>query len=406
MPGRRRARFWIASVLGLAVVVGAAIGGVHRYRGGTARPVVVDYGSGTPMKVLAEGLRQGDTRALAVLYQRLGDPAKTPRTALTDAEAADAIAALEGLRAGFLRFSGYGRGLSMMTATQVLDRFAIEEAPARWTQALPPVHDLVCSGLADPDLDVQVAALREVGRLWSWLPGCSLMHVADGALAAWKQGLHGPVIRCLADPLRGGRAEGEASARDGAADDGAAKVRAAAVACLGLLPIDAAAVPAVAYLEDPHPAVRQQVIVSFAGRRDLLTEDDLLKRLHDQEPAIRESAEIVLTTRGLTADQIGLGKQIFSPKPELRASVIPLLGKRTDIDPMVWLLQLSHDPVESVRIAAAEAMAELFTPEARQRLSEMAETDPSPAVRQAVNQLETAALPPLPGSTNLNPKAN
>ena len=86
--------------------------------------------------------------------------------------------------------------------------------------------------------------------------------------------------------------------------------------------------------------------------------------------------------------------------------MIPLLGKRTDIDPVVWLLQLSHDPVESVRIAAAEAMAERFTPEARQRLSEMAETDPSPAVRQAVNQLETAALPPLPGSTNLNPKAN
>ncbi|MBV8268029.1 MAG: hypothetical protein JO252_17020 [Planctomycetaceae bacterium] len=209
MPGRRRARFWIASVLGLAVVVGAAIGGVHRYRGGMARPAVVNYGSGTPMKVLSEGLRQGDTRALAVLYQRLGDPARTPRRALTDAEAVDAIVALEGLRAGFLRFSGYGRGLSLMTATQILDRFAIEEAPARWTQALPPVHDLVCSGLADPDLDVQVAALREVGRLWSWLPGCSLMHVADGALAAWKQGLHGPVVRCLADPLRGGGAEGK-----------------------------------------------------------------------------------------------------------------------------------------------------------------------------------------------------
>ncbi len=61
MPGRRRARFWIVSVLGLAVVVGVAIGGVHRYRGGTARPAVVAYGSGTPMKGLAEGLRQGDT---------------------------------------------------------------------------------------------------------------------------------------------------------------------------------------------------------------------------------------------------------------------------------------------------------------------------------------------------------
>ena len=342
MPGRRRAGLWIASVLSLVVVTAVAVGVVHRCRQGAARPVLAAYGSETPLKVVAEGLRQGDARALAVLYHRMGDPANTPLKALTDAEAIGWIVTLEGLRTGFLRCSGYGRGLSLMTATEVLDRFAIAEAPARWTQALPPVHDLLTSGLADPDLDVRVTALHEVGRLWNWLPGCSAMRVADEALAAWKLGLHAPVVRRLADPQ--------------------AKVRAAAIACLGLLPIDDAAAPAIAYLDDPEPAVRQQVIVTFAQRRDLLTEDALLKVSIDENAALAKTAELVLKTRGLTVDQIELGKQIFDHDPWKRAALIPLLRKRSDIDPMVWLLQLASDDKEAVRIAAAEALAERFTP--------------------------------------------
>src|SRR5437764_961990 len=85
----------------------------------------------------------------------------------------------------------------------------------------------VVVGLADPDLSVRAAGLVEVGRLWGWWPGRTPQKAELDVIAEWKGGLHVPVLRCLAEP--------------------SPKVRTAAVACLGLLPIDAAAAPAIPY---------------------------------------------------------------------------------------------------------------------------------------------------------------
>ena len=136
------------------------------------------------------------------------------------------------------------------------------------SRTLAPAHDLFAAGLEDGSLDVRVTALMEVGKLWSWVPGRSLMLPEENALADWKQGLTAPVVRRLGDREP--------------------KARAAAVACLGRLPIDAIAAPAVAYLDDPRsPEVRNQVLVSFAGRPSLLSEDTVLKHMYDPEPIIR-----------------------------------------------------------------------------------------------------------------------
>ena len=90
--------------------------------------------------------------------------------------------------------------------------------------------------------------------------------------------------------------------------------------------------------------------------------------------------------------------------------MIGLLKSRTDIDPAVWLLRLSHDPEETVRLAAVDAMAARISPEVGQRLAEMATTD-APGRRKSASRFlpeseKTAALPPLPGAPSLNPKAN
>ncbi len=98
--------------------------------------------------------------------------------------------------------------------------------------------------------------------------------------------------------------------------------------------------------------------MTFANRPGLLSVDAILKRLHDTEPGIPELAELILKGRGLNKEQIFLGRQIFNPHPEVRASVIPLIRDRTDIDPVVWLLQLSHDADETVRAKAVEALVE------------------------------------------------
>jgi hypothetical protein len=356
---------------------------------------VTAFDAKTPLPALVPALRDNNVPALASLYQRLSPKADAPAGPIAEKDAAAWLDILGALRSSYLRFPAYNRAMALNVAAKILDRFSIEEAPSTWTRALPPVHDLMSSGMIDPDLNVRVSALSEVGRLWGWMPGRTALPVEEKTLNDWRAGFHPPVVRCLADP--------------------SAKVRTAAVACLGNLPINAAAAPAVAYLEDMRPGaddVRRQVLISFARRRSLLTEEAVLKRLYDPAPGIPEMAEVILKTRGLNQEQISLGKMIFHPKPELRASVIPLLRDRTDIDPVVWLLQLSHDADASVRASAVEALAGSLSPEVRRRLAEMASTDQSPQVREAASKIvppateKTAALPPLPGSPSLNPKAN
>jgi HEAT repeat protein len=423
MPERRRAGLWITRIVSVAVAVVAvgAVAWLVVVRSREARRAAVVYNASTPPAVLENGLSEGDARALLIVFPRLTarmTPAPQP---VTEAEAKELLAFLESTRTGFLRFSGYGRVSSLMLVTKILERFAVDEAPPSWFAALRPAHDVLASGLADGDLQTRLTALNQVAQFWNWFPGRSMMPLEESTLVGWKGALYAPVVRRLGDREP--------------------QARAAAVACLGSLPDDKAAAEALAYLEDSGTGggiVRQQVLVSFAQRPILLSEEMILRRLHDSEPAIVETADLILKGRGLNAEQIELGRLIFDPKPEHRAAVIPRLRDRTDIDPVIWLLELSRDENETIRLSAAGALAERPTPEVLQRLTEMARTDRSATVRQAVGKLvasapksdsatalplplprsargaeslaagseATVVLPPLPGATSLNPKAN
>ena len=127
---------------------------------------------------------------------------------------------------------------------------------------------------------------------------------------------------------------------------------------------------------------------------------------------IRGAAHDVLKVRGLSEDQISLGGLIFSPRPQQRMSVIPLLKDRTDVDPAIWLIQLSRDPEEMVRLSAVEAMAALKSAAVQRRLTEMARIGRLRGRPQGRRQArrpgarEHRLAPPLPGSASLNPRAN
>jgi HEAT repeats len=393
MATRGRTGLGIIGVLGLAVAVGV-VGWTSRpgRRAAVSPPTTTVEGAKSPRLALAERVRRGEARALLALHQEMTAKVDGPPKGLEEAEGAEWIEILAGLRAGFPKFGGRGRAASLVVVGQILRRFASEPAPAGWGRILPPSFELVAAGLADRELEVRIAAVAEVGRLWSWAPGRAMIPVEEQAVAQWKEGLYAPVVRLLTDPEPGARA--------------------AAVACLGALPIDAAAEPAVAGVHDPDAVVRQQTLVAFAGRRDLVTEEDILPLLYDPSPAVAPVAEQVLRGRGLSQEQVGLGKLISHPRAEMRVGAIPLLQGRSDINPSIWLLHLSHDPAELVRVRAVEALAGHDSPEVRKRLEEMARTDPSAPIREAAGKLvpagsdATAALPPLPGSPRLNPKAN
>jgi HEAT repeat protein len=382
----------LIGIASMAVAVTVVV--MLRQGGHLAAPashVVMD--ARTPLSTLAKSVREGNAQALAALYERVmarPEGANEPK-AVSDAEAENWVDALVGLRTGYLKFSPYGRATTMTVATRILDKFTVEPAPAIWVNTLAPTHDLLTAGMGDAALEVRTAAVNDVARLWIWSPGRSMLEIEEKTLATWKESFHAEVLRCLADAQPA--------------------LRMSAVACLAALPLDSMAEPAVAYLADPNSDVRRQVLAAFAGRASLLSDEAILSRMGDTDPRVPPLAEQVLKTRGLNQDQIGLGALMYHPRPELRESVIPLVSNRTDIDPVIWLTQLSRDKDESVRMKAAEALAGRTSSEARLRLAEMAVNDPSPQVKKAAARLmtpteETASLPPLPGSPSLTPKAN
>lgn len=403
MPERRGAGWKVAGIVGCAAVVAAVVMGVKfgfrgvwpGHDGSPHAGTFAALDDRSPLADIAQAARASDSGVLGVIHRRLAASAEA-RRAYTDDEAAGWITVIASLRAGFLGFNAAGRIAAVQSACQAFTGFATEPAPNGWADGLAPLHDLLNAAMADSDPNLRAAALDEVAKLWVWLPGRSLTPAEELSLVKWKEQVYRPVIRCLGqrDP----------------------RTLVAAVACLGALPIDSAAAPALAYVDNPSLDVRRQTLISFARRNLILTDDMLLTRLHDDDPAIREAAEGILKLRGLTQEQISLGALIFSPRPQQRVSVIPLLKGRTDVDPALWLIQLSRDSEEMVRISAVEAMSTLESSAARSRLSEMARSDRSEAVRKAAGKIvastqerereSTAALPPLPGSPNLNPKAN
>ena len=404
MMDRGRVRTWGIAAAGL-VLAGAAVAGfkfaaVKSSKAPTEPVIAVDAKS--PVRDLARAIARGDGLALAVLKNRLEDKPKpaegsataTPEPALTEAEAVDWIAAASALNTGSARFSAYGRASAVVVASEILHKFDSGPAPEAWLGALRPAAQVFATALVDDVWEVRVAALGELKGFWTWAPQRSLVEREVNHLTDWKSSLHDAVLLRLKDPQ--------------------AKARIAAVACLGALPLNALAAPAVELLTDKEPGVRVQVLVSFIERPTLLTAEAILPLLYDPSPFVPPMAERVLKSRGLSPEQIGLGKLIVHPRPEMRIGAIPLLtNDHADIDPITWLIFLSRDIEESVRLKAIEALAGRDVHEVKQRLAEMASTDTSKAVRRAADKVlpegesTTVALPPLPApGAGLKIKAN
>ncbi len=402
MIQRRWKAIAIAGTLGASAVgVGLALSG----RFSTGRPEARATADGSPtsasksaLATLAGRIETGDTAALMEFCQSIAPRNGQPTDAVAAGpEADDLIKVLQGIRAGFKSFAPAGRASAIAASGRILNRFSVEPAPDRWLDALRPTHDLIIAGLADSHVDVRCSALTEVQVHWNWLPGRAMTPNEESILSEWKDAFIHPSTRCLGDREP--------------------RSRAAAVVCLGAAAIDSIAAPAAAYVEDPeNGGVRYKALMTFANRPSLLSEDAVLKRLHDKETGVADLAELILKGRGLTKDQIYLGRQMDDPHPEVRAAVIPLIRDRTDIDPVVWLLQLSRDGDETVRGKAAEALADRESPEVDRRLNEMANSDVSPAVRASAAKLvaklvKAAAanlpnLPPTATSSSLSIRAN
>ena len=406
MTERGRVRTWGIIGASAAAVAVAGIGYSLAAKPRAAAPpakaaTVTGLTADSPLRTLSRAIARGDGRALAILKTRCDADAApkpeakaeaVPPATITDAEVADFADALASLRAGLSRFSAYGRASAVVVASELLHKLGNAPAPESWADTLQPASDVFALTLADSVWEVRVAALAEVKGFWPWHPRRDLMPGEIKRLGAWKTSLLKQATPRLTD------AEPRA--------------RGSAVACVGAYPANDGAAPAAGLLSDPDPAVRLQVLISFAGRPDLVTEEAILPLLHDPYEMVPTMAERILKARGLSPEQIALGKLVANPRPDMRASAIPFLKDRADVDPTIWLIHLSRDMDESVRLKAIEALAARPDAESKARLAEMASRDVSPEVREAAGKHvgqgdATASLPPLPASgAGLKLKAN
>jgi hypothetical protein len=144
-----------------------------------------------------------------------------------------------------------------------------------------------------------------------------------------------------------------------------------------------------ALLRDPSPEVRQVAILVVGPAQNVISTDDLLHWLHDDDKEVRRLCEVALVSRKVPQKHIRLGRMLTDPDHHVRLNVLDELRspQARDIDAGIWLRYLSHDPKESVRVAAVRAAVEqrFYTPvDLRDRMEQMSKSDPSDTVRQLV----------------------
>ena len=190
----------------------------------------------------------------------------------------------------------------------------------------------------------------------------------------------------LADELCSGRQPqareicGEMVAR--ALTQPAEEVRVKAIALLMARPDLGPPAAVVDRLGDPSPAVRRAAVLAVGPSRNLITDDDLLRWLHDPDAEVRRLCETALRSRGLRAQDVQMGRLLTDARPRARLELLPYLRQDTDLDVSAWLRRLTLDPAPAVRAGAVRAAAEQQVVGLADRLAQMAGTDPDPTVRE------------------------
>jgi hypothetical protein len=138
-----------------------------------------------------------------------------------------------------------------------------------------------------------------------------------------------------------------------------------------------------ALLSDPAPEVRREVMAATRSAPETVVQTDhLLRWLHDPDDDVRRLCESVLRSRGMTGEQLKLGRLLTDPRASVRLQVLDYLHPHSDLEPGVWLRLLSVDTEPAVRVAAVRAAVSDPRIDLSDRIDQMAQSDPSPTVCQ------------------------
>ncbi len=137
-------------------------------------------------------------------------------------------------------------------------------------------------------------------------------------------------------------------------------------------------------LKDPVAEVRRAALLAVGPADEkVVSAKSLLPVLHDDDPEVRRACEDVLRIdRHLSPQSYEIGWCLYHPDPAQRLNVLDHLRRGADVEPGVWLRELSHDDSPAVRLAAVRVMSQQDRVDLSDRLEQMAAGDPSPTVSQ------------------------
>lgn len=135
-------------------------------------------------------------------------------------------------------------------------------------------------------------------------------------------------------------------------------------------------------LRDADAGVRRAALVALAAESDVVREESFLPMLHDDDAETQYLCELALRKRGLTDGDIKLARMISDKNPATRMRVLRYFDEMPDLNVVAWLRQLCNDAEPAVRAAAVRAAVHYPHADLTLRLREIAERDPSEAVRQ------------------------
>jgi hypothetical protein len=253
------------------------------------------------------------------------------------------------------RFAGFGRYGQRSALELAIIWLRAQPAgnmvPAPAAQA---AGRLLLAATAVPDQGIQNRALA----------------LAEVLVDAVPRGQYGDALRALV--------------RDGfKSPDADSRVRAAHLTLHAALRPDAELLrQVVPLLGDRAGPVRRAALLAVGMAEKTISEDDLLPLLHDPDADVRRLCEAALRSRGLQEDHLRLARLISDERPAARLEVLDNLRRTTDLEPGAWLRRLSQDPAPAVRAAAVRAAAAQTQVDLSDLIRQLAQTDPSPTVRQ------------------------
>lgn len=145
--------------------------------------------------------------------------------------------------------------------------------------------------------------------------------------------------------------------------------------------------------EGAAPEVRSLVLLALGSHEQLLPSEQIVPLLHAEPAELAQLADQVLRSRGLTEAQLRLARLLANPDGAERARVVPLLLEGSAVDAQVWLERLTKDPSPAVRAAVIRVAMGKGDPQWRERVREMAQSDPNSTV-QAIARFHLSSQQP------------